>query len=340
MKTKTKFFIGIDVSKPYFDASLLCVIDHQKQLIHTLRFDNTIQGLHEFHKWLKKNKVTMNEDSLLVIENTGIYHRLLWAFCCEKNLPIHIGNAAHIKWSFGIARGKSDKIDSIRLCQYASRHAEELKSSSILDPVLLQLQDLMASRRRLLSQVNSNKIYLNELRNISDKHSRQVLERVHRDAIKGISQSIAKIEILLKKIVYDNEKIKTNYKLLRSVPGIGYLTAIYMICCTCNFACKRTGKQLASYAGVVPFEHSSGISIKGRNRVSHMANKELKKMLHLCALSAIQFHPEFRGYYERKTEEGKHKMSVINAIRNKIVLRAAAVIMKQTPYINQYKIVA
>ncbi len=340
MKTITKYFIGIDVSKPYFDTSLLCVIDHQKQQIQTLRFDNNIQGLKEFHKWLKKYKVTMNENTLLVIENTGIYHRLLWMFCCEKNLPIHIGNAAHIKWSFGITRGKSDRIDSIRLCQYAYRHAEELKSSSILDPVLLKLQDLIASRRRLISQLNSNKVYLNELKNISDKDTRLILEHIHRDAIKGISYSIAKIEILLKKIVSENEKIKTNYELLMSVPEIGYLTATYIICCTCNFACRRSGKQLASYAGVVPFEHSSGISIKGRNRVSNMANKELKKMLHLCALSAIQFYPEFKCYYERKTEEGKHKMSVINAIRNKIVLRAAAVIIKQTPYVTKYKVVA
>jgi len=81
----------------------------------------------------------------------------------------------------------------------------------------------------------------------------------------------------MKKIVRENDKIKTNYGLLTSVPGIGNLTAIYLICCTCNFACGRTGKQLACYAGVVPFEHSSGISIKGRNRVSNMANKELKK---------------------------------------------------------------
>lgn len=63
-----------------------------------------------------------------------------------------------------------------------------------------------------------------------------------------------------------------------------------------------------------------------------MANKELKKMLHLCAMSAIRFYPEFKRYYERKTAEGKHKMSVINTIRNKIVLRAAAVVSKQTPY--------
>src|SRR5665647_2247669 len=132
MNTSTKFFMGIDVSKPYFDASLMAVINHEKQTVETARFDNTNAGIKVFEKWLKTHKVLMDENSLLVIENTGIYHRLLWSFCSRKMLPIHIGNAAHIKWSFGIARGKNDKIDSIRLCQYAFKESDTLKSTPAL----------------------------------------------------------------------------------------------------------------------------------------------------------------------------------------------------------------
>lgn len=55
-------------------------------------------------------------------------------------------------------------------------------------------------------------------------------------------------------------------------------------------------------------------------------------MLHLCALSAIQRYPQFQDYYQRKKEEGKHVMRVLNAIKNKIVLRAAAVINNQKSY--------
>lgn len=332
MSSNTNFFVGIDVSKPYFDASLMCVHDHQKQAIETVRFDNSKSGIKEFEKWLKKKKVTMNEDSLLVIENTGIYHRLIWEFCSDKGLPIHIGNAAHIKWSFGIARGKNDKIDSIRLCQYAFKESDELKCTPILDPVLLQIKDIMSSRSRLLTQLTSNKVYLKELKDISAKATQKILEQAHKTAIKGISKSIKELEALMDKIISENIALKKNYDLLITIPGIGHLTAIYLICCTCNFAGKRSGKQLACYAGVVPFEHSSGISIKGRNRVHSMANKELKKMLHLCAMSSIQHYAEFTKYYERKKEEGKHNMSILNAIRNKIMLRVAAVINHQTPY--------
>lgn len=63
-----------------------------------------------------------------------------------------------------------------------------------------------------------------------------------------------------------------------------------------------------------------------------LANKELKCMLHLCALTAIRSYPEFRRYFDRKSSEGKHSMSVLNAIKNKIVLRVVTIVNKQQPY--------
>jgi len=334
MNSNTQFFIGIDVSKPYFDASLMKVVNHEKQAIETTRFYNTAEGVRLFDKWLKAHQVTFGKNTLLVMENTGIYHRLLWAFCSKKNLPIHIGNAAHIKWSFGIARGKNDKIDSIRLCNYAFKEAADLKASPALNPVLMQLKDLMSSRSKLLSQINSIKTYLKELKNVSDKDVQKVLEQAHKTALEGLSASVKKIDGHISQIILENADLKTNYDLLITVPGIGHITAIYIICCTNNFAAKISGKQLSCYAGVVPFEHTSGISIKGKNKVHKMANKDLKKLLHLCALTAMQHYPEFKTYYDRKKQEGKHSMTILNAIRNKIVLRAVAVVNNQKPYVN------
>lgn len=337
MTNNTQFFIGIDVSKPYFDAALLPVVDHQKKEMVCERFDNSNEGIKSFGQWLKKHKVCFNENTLLVIENTGIYHRLLWSFCSKKKLPIHIGNAAHIKWSFGIARGKNDKIDSQRLCQYACKEADELKATPALNPVLMQLKDLMTARTKLLSQINAIKVYVKELRNVSDKAIQKTLEQGYKQALEGMAASIKNFEAEIKKIIAKNTPLQNNYNLLITVPGIGHLTAVYLICCTNNFAGKISGKQLACYAGVVPFSNTSGISIKGRNKVHPMANKDLKKALHLCALTVIQYYPEFKQYYERKKAEGKHSMSVLNAIRNKIVLRVVAVVNKQQPYVDNTK---
>lgn len=340
MHFSTKNYLGIDVSKPWFDVSLLVVIDHVKQSMITERFDNTVSGLKTFKAWLKINAITLDENSLLVIENTGVYHRLIWSFCSKYHLPLHIGNAAHIKWSLGITRGKSDVIDSQRLCLYCFKQADELKATAALNPVFMKLKDLMSSRSRLVTQLHSTQNYIKEIQCTNDKALLVLLDKAHKAAIEGIKKSIVQLEEMIQKIIVEDPGIYNNYQLIKSVPGIGHLTAVYIICCTNNFANKISGKQLASYAGVVPFEYSSGISIKGKNRVHKMANKDLKKMLHLCALTAIKYYPEFRQYFDRKKAEGKNGMLVLNAIRNKIVLRVVAVVNKQQPYVDNTKIAA
>jgi transposase len=289
------------------------------------------------HKWLKKHKVSFDENTLLVIENTGVYHRLVWDYCSTHGLPLYIGNATHIKYSFGIARGKNDKIDSERLCTYAFKNADELKATPVLNPVFVKLKDMMTARSRLLAQQNSIKVYLKELKLSNSKETQQIIEQAHQAALEGLKQSLKTVEQQIQQMIQQDAAIKNNYELLRTVPGIGHLTAVYLICCTNNFICKITGKQLASYAGVAPFSNTSGTSIKGRDKVHKMANKDLKKLLHMGAISAITHYPEFKDYYERKVKEGKHEQSVINAIRSKIALRAVAVINNQEKYVNKYK---
>ena len=340
MESNVKFYLGIDVSKLWFDLSSMKVIDHKRQEVVTERFDNTSDGIALMHKLLVKQKMPFDENSLLVIENTGIYHRQLWRYCSEHSLPIHIGNAAHIKWSFGIARGKNDVIDSKRLCDYAYKQAEDLKATAALDPVHLKLKDLMTSRSMLQRNRNAIKVYLKELKNINDKDIQQVMEKANEAALKGLEKSIKNIEGLIESVIKGTEKIEKNHGLLNTIPGIGNVIATSLICCTNNFAGKPSGKQLASYAGVVPFAQTSGSSVKGRNKVHPMANKELKAILHMAALSCIRNYPEFRQYYDRKIAEGKHSRSVLNAIKNKLLLRVVAVINKQQPYVDKTKLAA
>jgi transposase len=340
MKKEVKFYLGMDVSKLWVDITLMCVAEHKKQPTIAERFDNDAAGMKALHKWLKKHKVSFDENSLLVIENTGVYHRLVWEYCSTHGLPLYIGNATHIKYSFGIARGKNDKIDSERLCTYAFKNADELKATPVLNPVFLKLKDMMTARSRLLAQKNSIKVYLGEMRLSNSKETQLIIEQAHQTALEGLKQSIKIVENHIKQIIEQDAAIHNNYKLLLSVPGIGHLTAVYIICCTNNFICKITGKQLASYAGVAPFSNTSGTSIKGRDKVHKMANKDLKKLLHMGAISAITHYPEFRDYYERKVKEGKHEQSAINAVRSKIALRAVAVINNQRLYVNNYQKVA
>jgi transposase len=69
-----------------------------------------------------------------------------------------------------------------------------------------------------------------------------------------------------------------------------------------------------------------------KTRVFIMADKELKRLLHMAALCSIQLPGELRGYYLRKVGEDKNKMVVINAIRNIIIARICSGINNKKKY--------
>ncbi len=118
--------------------------------------------------------------------------------------------------------------------------------------------------------------------------------------------------------------MQKQYEAITSVPGVGMVTALQLMVHTHHFKRFASAKKLACYAGVAPFPHQSGSSVRGRDKVHPMANKTLKTALHMCALSVIRFKGELRAYFDRKVKEGKNKMSILNAIRNKILQRIFA----------------
>src|SRR6478736_5355680 len=152
-----KNYLGMDVSRLSCDVSLIAVLKGQKQPIVVSKFDNDSVGLKCFKAWLDEHNVTFDANSILVIENTGIYHRQIWNFCSTHLLPIYIGNAADLKWSFGIARGKNDKVDSMRLCDYAYKNHEDIKPTASLNKVLITLKDLLSNRSKLMKLKNAIK---------------------------------------------------------------------------------------------------------------------------------------------------------------------------------------
>ena len=73
--------------------------------------------------------------------------------------------------------------------------------------------------------------------------------------------------------------------------------------------------------------------VRGGCHTSSMANRDIKVQLNRSALIAIRCDPQLKAYYERKVAEGKHKFSVLNAVRAKIAARCFAVVRRGTPYV-------
>ena len=107
-----------------------------------------------------------------------------------------------------------------------------------------------------------------------------------------------------------------------------------MIVLTNNFTNFQNPRKFNCYAGLAPFEHTSGNSIKGKTKTSKLRNKKIKTVLFNGANSAIIYDEELKAYYKRKKEQGKAHNSIINSVCCKIVYRMFAVVKREQPFVN------
>jgi len=330
------FCIGVDVSKLTLDVSLVLLDGHLRIARGSTTVGNTLEGLKELRRWLKQQGVGFNETTKVVMENTGMYHRLLVNWVKKVGLHYCVDNAARIKWSLGITRGKDDKVDSQRIAMYAAKNLQELHWNNASEERLMLLKDLLTTRESLLQQIHQLRVPLNERKQYLEEKQIREMEKLLAPAIMGLKESLKKLNAAIQKAIASDVELLRLYKLALSVPAIGPQTAATLLCDTRAFTGYENAGQLSSYCGVVPFGYRSGTSIRGKTKVHQMANKNLKRLLHMCVLSGIRKYPEFKDYYERKKAEGKHPMSVINALRNKLVIRVAAVVKRGEPYVDKY----
>lgn len=334
--TKMEFrnFIGIDISKNTFDFAL--VKDNNASLLISDEVSNDHKGIVKLEEFLKKQGLNM-EETLFCMEHTGIYCRLLSHYLTERKYHVWLEMPVQIIRSLGLQRGKNDRIDAKRIAEYACLKKDKAVLWQPPREVVIQINDLLTLRERLVESRKSLKQPIKEFKDAGFKDTAKLIESRCIHTLKAIDKEIRQIEKDLDDLINKDSNLKKLYKLATSVPGIGKITAFNMIYFTNEFTLYTNPKQLACYCGVAPFEHTSGTSVKGRPRVSNFANKRLKKLLHLVAMSTISKNTELSQYYARKTREGKNKMLVINAIRNKILQRLSAVIKRGTPYQLNYQ---
>ena len=141
-------------------------------------------------------------------------------------------------------------------------------------------------------------------------------------------------------LIKESKAMRKNYKLSRTVQGVGRVLAIQMLLHTHNYTRFESWRQFSAYCGLVPYPYQSGTSIHGRSRTHPISDKKMKGLLSMSACSAIQHDKELQAYYERRLEEGKHKMVAFNIIRNKIVARIFATVRRGTPYVELNKFAA
>ncbi len=328
---KVKEVIGIDISKSVIDVCIHTIQNNRQ-------FENTPKGFRKMIVWTFKNITFSKEEVLFIFEHTGLYSYQLSQFLNNESLLFCMISGLEIKRSLGIARGKNDMIDASRIALYGFRLREELIPTKTPKINISKLKSLLSLRDRLVKQRAGFKATLREQKRVYKVKEYETILAVQEKMIEALSEQIKTIMRNIKKIISNDQVIKEQYELITSIQGLGAISAISMIVYTDCFVKFKTWRQFASYCGIAPFPHQSGSSINRRNRVSNLANKKLKSILNMCAICALQTDPEIKDFFNSRIEKGKHKMSTINIIRNKLVARAFAVVRRKTPYVIKYEI--
>jgi transposase len=321
-----KFTVGIDVSKDKLDFCILQNQDHS--VLKRGVIDNHKKAI---SRWL--NKLDPDQHAV-AMEHTGHYGAMLAWLLSEKQMCFYMINPLELKNSMGIQRGKTDEVDAYRIAVYAITHNHRLKAYDLPTETLRKIKALVTARERFVKIVvqlkNSSKG--NEILNKTIDVKELIQEE--KKQIRSITKSIKGIERQIMSLISSSKELKESFKKITRVIGVGPITAAKCIAETDNFLKFSNARKFSCYCGLAPFPYQSGSSVRGKSKTHFLRNKPLKSTLFKAASSAIQHDPQLKAYYHRKLKEGKHKLSSLNAVANKIVLRIFAVVKRDEPFVK------
>ena len=317
------YYTGIDVSKKTLDY---CIVNSSSsELVLQGKTTNTEEGMSALIKKLKGKKVDLNK-VFFCFENTGIYSVLLSLFLSQQEYDYAQVPALEIKKSKGITRGKNDATDARDIAFYSLRN--RIPSNEILT-----LKALLSEREKTVESIKSFSMSKENIGFLPPEVSAFWVEGNDR-MIKQLKEYHSALDAKIEDVIANSTELSRQKELLMSIPGIGKTIAVYMIIATKGFTSFKNSRKFACYAGVAPFEYSSGTSIKGRTKVSPFADKKMKSLLHMAALNAVRCDTELKTYYQRKKLEGKHSLLILNNVKCKLIGRAFAVINRKSEFVN------
>jgi len=289
--------IEIDVSKLTLDV-----------FIHSLNFhfivSNDPVGFSKLLQIIWQKLSDKKENLFFCFEDTGKYSLPLCVFLNAEKIDFVLASALEIKRSMGLVRGKSDKKDAKVIALYAWRKRDELKPTVIPAGSIIRMKQLLSLRNKLVKHKRAYQNGMSDVHDYFKEGDSKFYMDINKRIIKSLNKEIANIEKEIVTIIKSDDRIKNNYKNLKTIPGIGKIIAFYLIAYTHNFTKFETARKFCCYCGIAPFENTSGTSVKGRTKVNPLANKMIKALLNMGAMSAVQNYKEFKTYYNNRIDQG------------------------------------
>ena len=312
-------FLGLDVAKDKADACLLRP-DGQR-LVEC--FENSRQGHDKLLAWLHRHG-----GGALVqagLESTGPYSRAWCYLLHAAGHAVSLLNPARPKayaQACGL-RNKTDRVDARLLATFVAERQPARWTPPT--PESEALKELTRRREDLLALIQAEN---NRLESAQNRCVRDSLGRV----IKALERELGRIEDEVEQLVQSHAPLRAKEKLLRSIKGIGKVTARKILAELPDVNCFASARQAAAYAGLSPRRHESGKTVRKRGRLSKTGNPDLRKAFYMPAMVAIKHNGVIRNFAARLRANGKCEKVIIGAVMRKLLHIAFGVLKHNRPF--------
>jgi transposase len=303
-------FVGIDVSKnhldvhvrptgdsfrvPYDDAGLVTLVEHVRPLA----------------------------PAVLVLEATGGYEVPVAATLASAALPVAVVNPRQIR-DFARATGQLAKTDTLD-ARIIALFAEAVRPAArpVPDEQAAALGERIARRRQLVDMLGAEH---NRRQLLRDRR----LQR-HLDAhIAWLEEALRRLDQDLTTLIRSTPVWRETDDLLRSVPGIGPVTACTLIADLPELG-RLDRRRIAALAGLAPIARDSG-AFRGRRMIMG-GRPHIRRVLYMATLTAIKHNPAIRAFHQRLVAAGRPGKVALTAAMRKLLTILNAMLRDRRPW--------
>lgn len=311
--------VGIDIAKDKFDV----VIAWEDGKSHHHLFANSSQGFKDLKRWLKRHKV---KPSLMGMEATGYYYLPLADFLHQAGYPVSVINPQRIK-SYAdsrLQRNKTDKLDATLIAEFC-----RTQQPLLWNPPTASLRELLALVRRYDDLTEALQQERNRLKAGIPSSTVQAAIQLHIDFLQA---QLDEIERQLLNHLDQHPDLKQQADLLRSIPGIGDITACRVLAELGDWQRFDNVRQVVAFAGLNPQHRQSGKRQGGYTPISKRGSSSLRHALYMPALVAMRYNPLIQSFAQRLKDSGHSGKVVVVAAMRKLLHLAYGVLKSGQPF--------
>ena len=318
-----EIILGIDISKKSFDVALYS----GKELLSSGEFINNAGGYKKLSNWLDNQSVA---SVWACLEATGRYGNALAFYLSNTGHQVSLVNPLRIKKyaESKLQRNKTDQLDAKVIADFC-----RTQEPSLWQPASAEQEALQELSRRLSALQKERTAEKNRLK--SGYKNPKVKESIKRTLL-FLNEEIKALEKEIQSHIDQNPDLKKKAKLLTSIPGIGLKTASLILAELPAIERFQNVGQVVAYAGLSPQRHSSGSSVRKKDRLSKMGNRKLKTALFFPAFTVIKHNPVVIALAIRLQKKNKEKMVIVGAAMKKLLQIAYGVLKSETPFDPNY----